>query len=115
MVVGIGLHNSLIGSFKSQLEKEANRGLGLLERIDRQDRLASGGVTLGYEPLGFSAMHFHSWLCNCSPEEIGEKLGVRINENGLLSSLADGLRTTDLVREGGESAIREPWLVVRYK
>jgi hypothetical protein len=114
LVVGIGLHDSLVESFKNQLEKEANRGLGLLERIERKEALASGGINLGYEPLGFNAMHFHSWLCNYSPEEIEEKLGVRINKNGLLSTLADGIQTTDFVREWGERAIWEPWLVVTY-
>jgi hypothetical protein len=115
IVVGIGLHNSLIESFNNQLEKESNRGSGLLDRIERKEALASGGITLGYEPLGFDAMHFHSWLCNYSPEEIAEELGVGLNENGLLSTLADGIRTTDFVREWGEAAIWEPWLVVNYR
>ncbi len=115
MVVGIGLHSSLLTSFKGQVEKESNKGLGLLERIERNEPFAGGGVTLGYEPLGFDAMHFHSWLCNFSPEEIGKKLGIRMNENGLLSSLADGIRTTDFVRQhGAEMAIWEPWLVASY-
>ena len=114
IVVGIGLHSSLEASFKSQLEKESNRGLGLLERIERRETLGDGGVTMGYEPLGFDAMHFHSWLCNYSPEEIHERVGVQINDNGLFSSLADGIRTTDFVRERGERAIWEPWQVVNY-
>ncbi len=115
MVVGIGLHSSLLTSFKGQVEKESNKGLGLLERIERNEPFAGGGVTLGYEPLGFDAMHFHSWLCNFSPEEIGKTLGIRMNENGLLSSLADGIRTTDFVRQhGAEMAIWEPWLVASY-
>lgn len=114
IVVGIGLHDSLIGSFKSQLEKESNKGLGLLERLERRETLHSSGIELGFEPLGFNAMHFHSWLCNCSPEEIEEPLDVRINEDGLFGNLADGIRTTNFVREHGEQAIWEPWLVAEY-
>jgi hypothetical protein len=114
IVVGIGLHDSLIGSFKGQLEKEANKGSGLLERLERREILRSSGVELGFEPLGFNAMHFHSWLCNYSPEEIEETLGVHINENGLFGSLAAGIRATNFVREHGEQAIWEPWLVAEY-
>jgi hypothetical protein len=114
MVVGIGLHSSLVTSFKIQLEKESNRGLGLLERIERKELLAEDGTTLGYEPLGFDAMNFHSWLCSYSPEALANQTGIQINENGLLSTLDDGIRTTGLVREEGEQAIWEPWLVVSY-
>ena len=108
------MHSSLEASFKSQLEKEANKGLGLLERLEGRETLRSSGVELGFEPLGFSGMHFHSWLCNYSPEEIEEPLAVRINENGLFGSLADGIRATNFVREHGEQAIWEPWLVAEY-
>lgn len=114
IVVGIGLHDSLIASFKRQLEKESNKGLGLLERLERRETLRRGGVELGFEPLGFNAMHFHSWLCNYAPEEIEEPLAVRMNENDLFGSLADGIRVTNFVREHGEQAIWEPWLVVEY-
>jgi hypothetical protein len=115
IVVGIGLHISLLTSFKSQVDKDSNRGLGLLERLEHSEPLAVGGVTLGYEPLGFDAMHFHSWLCNFSPEEIAEQLDIRTNENGLLSSLVDGKRTTEFARgHDAESAIWEPWLVASY-
>ena len=114
IVVGIGLHDSLIGSFKSQIEKESNKGLGLLERLERRETLRSSGVELGFEPLGFDAMCFHSWLCNYTPEEIEEPLAVRINENGLFGSLADGIRVTNFVREHGEQAIWEPWLIAEY-
>lgn len=112
MIVGIGLHNSLEKSFKDQLPKESNRGLGLVERLERKEPMARDGASLGFEPLGFDAMHFHSWLCNYTPEEIEEKLGVRINGNGLISSLSDAVRTTDFVREHGCVAIWEPWLIV---
>lgn len=85
-----------------------------MERVEGRETLRSGGVELGFEPLGFNAMHFHSWLCNYSPEEIEEPLAVRINENGLFGSLADGIRVTDFVRVHGEKAIWEPWLIVEY-
>jgi hypothetical protein len=69
---------------------------------------------MGYEGLGFDAMHFHSWLCNHSPEKMQEEFGVRINKDGLFSSLSDGVRAADFLRKHGCSAIWEPWLVVNY-
>jgi hypothetical protein len=99
-IIGIGLHTSLLPSFYGQLEKDINRGYGLVDRIDRKDLLADGGNPLGYEPLGYEA----------------EKLfGVRPNQNGLISKLEDAIQITEnLVRTGAEPAIWEPWLLVNY-
>ena len=59
-VVGIGLHTSLLDSFQSQLLKDANHGLGLLELVNEKRPPADGGNVLGFEPLGFDATKFHS-------------------------------------------------------
>jgi hypothetical protein len=114
-IIGIGLHTSLLSSFYGQLEKDMNRGYGLVDRVDRKELLADGGSPLGYEPLGYEAVHFHSWLCHYAPDETEKLFGIRPNENGLISRLDDAIKITEnLVRTGAEPAIWEPWLLVNY-
>lgn len=116
LLIGIGLHTSLLPSLYGQLEKDANRGYGLLERIERKEALAPGGLLLGYEPLGYDATNFHSWLCHAGCDEGRKLFGVRPNENGLIPSLETGIQTTEyLVQTGAEQAIWEPWLLVKYE
>jgi hypothetical protein len=50
-VAGLGLHISLIESFKSRLTKDVNNGYSLAERVNEKLPLAGSGVPLGYEPL----------------------------------------------------------------
>lgn len=116
LLVGIGLHTSLLPSLYGQLEKDVNRGYGLLERIERKEPLAAGGIVLGYEPLGYEATKFHSWLCHAGGEDGRTLFGVRPNENGLIPDLDGGIQTTEyLARTGAEPAIWAPWLLVKYE
>jgi len=114
-IIGIGLHTSLLPSFYSRLEKDVNRGYGLVDRVDRKELLADGGSVLGYEPLGYEGVHFHTWLCHSATDEAEKLFGVRPNQNGLISKLEDAIQITEnLVKTGAEPAIWEAWLLVKY-
>lgn len=114
-LVGIGLHASLLESFESQLPKDINKGLGLVELVSDRSPLAAGGNALGFEPLGFEATKFHSWLCHYAPDEAHKQFGVRPNQLGLIDDLQDARRVNDwLVATGVEPAIWEPWLLTQY-
>ncbi len=114
-VVGIGLHISLLDSFESQVEKDVNRGLGLLELVREKCPPAEGGLALGFEPLGFDATVFHSWLCHYAPDEVFKRFGIRPNQLGLIDGLDDAKRVNDyLLETGAEPAMWEPWLVLDY-
>ena len=66
-VVRIGLHKSLLESFNSQLTKDVNNGLGLVELVNERRSPVEGGSALGFEPLGLEATKFHSWpLMKCT-------------------------------------------------
>lgn len=114
-VIGIGLHTSLLDSFESQLEKDVNRGSGLLELVREKRPPAEGGAVLGFEPLGFEATTFHSWLCHYAPDEVFKRFGIRPNGFGLIDTLHDARRANEyLLETGAEPAIWEPWLVFDY-
>jgi hypothetical protein len=113
--IGIGLHKTALPSFNAQLNKDVNRGLGLVERLQRGQALPDGGTLQGYEPLGYSGMHFHTWLCHISADEVNSRLGIRPNENGLIPTLEEGIQVVRYLTEtGAEPAIWEPWIVVEY-
>jgi hypothetical protein len=115
-LLGIGLDRSLLPSLYGQQNDDVNRGYGLLERVELQKPLDSGGEPLGFELLGFEATKFHSWLCHNAPWEAFEKFGVRPNSVGFIDSLNDALRLNQHLKStGAEPAIWEPWLVVRYR
>jgi hypothetical protein len=114
-VVGIALHTSLLDSFESQLTKDVNKGLGLVELVNEGRPPAEGGKALGFEPLGFEATKFHSWLCHYAPDEVYKRLGIRPNQHGLIQKLDDARRVNEyLVQTGAEPAIWEPWLLLDY-
>ena len=66
----------------------------------------AGTKVLGYEPLGFEAMSFHSTLC-CGMTK-GDPLKAEFDE---------ALRVVNSVRDGklAEPGIWLPWLVVQYE
>ncbi|MBL8216011.1 MAG: hypothetical protein JNK87_35135 [Bryobacterales bacterium] len=73
------------------------------------------GEILGFEPLGFYAMSFHSWLCGYFPEKVNKELQIRPVGNGFIADFAEAIEVADYVRGAeGEPAIWLPWLVVRY-
>ena len=114
-VVGIALHQSLLESFQSQLPKDVNKGLGSLELINECQPPADGGNPVGFEPLGFEATHFHSWLCHYAPGQVYKRFGIRPNQLGLIDKLGDARKVNEyLLQTGAEPAIWEPWLVLDY-
>ena len=114
-VVGIGLHSSLLSSFQSQLTKDVNNGFGLAEVVNDHKPLAPRGRPLGYEPLGFTATKFHSWLCHYTPDEAFRRFEIRPNQLGLIDEFEQARQVTEyLVETGAEPAIWEPWLLLDY-
>jgi hypothetical protein len=109
------LHTSLLDSFESQLAKDINRGTGLLELVNEKRPPADGGNALGFEPLGFEATKFHSWLCLYARDEAYKRFGIRPNQLGLIDSLEDARQVNEyLLQTGAEPAIWEPWLLLDY-
>jgi hypothetical protein len=114
-VIGIGLHTCLLDSFESQLAKDVNRGTGLLELVREKRPPADGGNALGFEPLGFEATAFHSWLCHYAPDEIYKRFGIRPNHVGLIDGFDEARQVNEyLLQTGAEPAIWEPWLLLDY-
>jgi hypothetical protein len=84
--------------------------------VNDRKLLTSGGSFVGYEPLGFEATKFHSWLCHYTPDETYKRFGIRPNHLGLIDLLDEARRVTEyLLQTGAEPAIWEPWLLLDYR
>jgi len=116
LLVGIGLDPSLLPSLRAQLMDEINHGHGLIERVDAMIPIAGGGEVLGYEPLGFEGMTFHSWLGHKFFDVDCQQFGIMPNHLGFIDSFTDAVRVTEILKASGACpGIWEPWLVVRYE
>jgi len=114
LLLGIGLHASLAPLLYEQRDRDINRGFGLIDRIEQNQRLSPGRI-LGFEPLGFHAMSFHSWICNYFPDKVSTDLGIQPAANGFIAEFSDAVRATAYIAKAkGEPAIWLPWLVVQY-
>lgn len=114
-LLGIRLDRTLLASLEAQRNDDVNRGLGLSERVELRTPLDAGGEILGFEPLGFEATKFHSWLCHYAPADAIEKFGIGTNSKGFIDKFDDALGVTQHLKStGAEPGIWEPWLIVRY-
>ncbi|GAB2945548.1 hypothetical protein GCM10027280_38050 [Micromonospora polyrhachis] len=54
------------------------------------------GIIQGIEVLGFDTGRFHSWLCYSLLGQAIDKLGIRANDRGLLTTLLEAQQVTDM-------------------
>jgi hypothetical protein len=91
---------------------------GLVDGIRRGQRPPPGGTALGYEILGAEyGGGFHSWYCNNLEPIVHERLGIIVNEDGLVDGLDAAVQATELVASdeiGSEPVWWQTWLLVDY-
>ncbi len=77
-------------------------------------------VVRGFDILGEEYVangSFHCFACNYLQEDYTTKLGIRLNEFGLIPALEDAVRAADytnLDSTGAEPALWQPWLVREF-
>lgn len=91
---------------------------GCLKTIEAGNPVPSTGIVLGFELLStIMGQVDHSWLCNGLERHFANKLGIRPNEQGFITSLIDAGRCCEAIERGdvgAEPGPWFPWLVVRY-
>jgi hypothetical protein len=117
-IVGLGLSADLVQGVLDENPDVPGLGtLGYVACLRKREPLAPGAKVLGFELLGEDTGHFHSWLCNDLEPELRTRLGVEVNEFGLIADertarLAAGL--VDRGAIGAEPVPWRPWLLVAY-
>lgn len=69
----------------------------------------------GYEILGHDHGGFHSFACNGLEEDYKDKLGIKLNAEGLIESLQEAALATDYTGRddvGAEPGLWLPWLML---
>lgn len=70
---------------------------------------------LGFEVLGFEMGGFHSFICNSLENDFSNKLGIKFNDYGLISSYSEASKAADYAQDpdvGAEPALWQPWAIV---
>lgn len=117
-LLGIGLPEAYVEEFLSEAGPGPGEGApGIYQAVESRALLAKGGVSLGFEPLGYDHGGFHSFICNSLEQDYAKELRLPINEHGRFSDLAACERAVQYTRldsTGAEPALWQPWLVVEY-
>jgi hypothetical protein len=117
-LLGFGLPEPLVDEFLTEARPDAGQGApGIYQAIEIGAPLADGGMSRGYEPLGYDYGAFHSFICNSLGNDYASVLELDFNEHGRFSNLSAcecAVQYTRLDSTGAEPALWQPWLVVEY-
>ena len=89
------------------------------------DRLLKLGQTinlnkgfLGYEILGEDRGSFCSFICNHLETDLKQKLGIKLNQYGLIDCYNLAIKATDYInlpKTGAEPLLWQPWAIIELK
>lgn len=123
VVIGIGLPEARAERLAAELDAAQRRfGVragpsGVSERLARREPLANGGTALGYELLAMDVPPFESWVVNGLPQLVHDRLGISVNEDGLIASLDEACQAADFISRPdvpSEPYTWDPWLIIEY-
>lgn len=112
LVIGIGLVEDNAEPFSA-----ATAGSGVATRFGRREPLAGGGSALGYEILGMDSPTLESWAVNLLPELVRDRLGICVNDDGLIWSFDEATLAAEFVSRPdvpSEPLDWKPWILVQY-
>lgn len=112
LVIGAGLAEHFVDPVLAELGSS-----GVPTRLRRREPLAPGGTALGYEILGMDVPPFESWVVNHLPALAHERLGVDVNDDGLVASFDEAVGVAEFVSRSdvpSEPFNWRPWLLVQY-
>lgn len=116
-ILGIALPRDLVERFARDAHETGSGEPGVLTALRRGTPPPEGGVTLGFDVLGWDWGAFHSYICNGLETEFASALGIRPNANGFFDDLDDARQCADhanLATTGAEPGLWLPWLTVAY-
>jgi hypothetical protein len=113
-LLGIVIPASHVDALMGSIARPTGLSLTLLQR----QAPFLGGQPLGFEILGDKgAVSFYSFLCNSLEHDYCDRLGLTLNEHGLLGTYSDAERAaayTNQEESGAEPVLWLPWLVLDY-
>jgi hypothetical protein len=119
VALGLALHRRYAAAFLEENAPPEGQGAGgVYELLVNRPSLPTGGIILGFEPLGFEhGGQPHSWLCNQLEKECSQALGIRPNSIGFLQTEDEAERVTAHISRddvGAEPVQWLPWMILDY-
>ena len=116
-LIAIALNEEHRGIFLEEEKPEGNNAGSYGNWLSLQNGVTidMGEGLLGYEVLGFEMGSFHSFICNSLENDFFEKLGIRFNNRGLISTYSEASKAADYAQDpevGAEPALWQPWAII---
>lgn len=112
-LLGIGLPEEFVQLFLRETT-EWYRGhpiCGVFQAVARRSPIADGGVSLGYEPLGYEPVTAPGLRNHISEERTVRLASQHLNEHGRFADLRTCIWAVEAEEE---QAVWSPWLIVEY-
>ncbi|MGH9887096.1 MAG: hypothetical protein ACREBE_16340 [bacterium] len=118
VTLGLALHRNHAAEFLEENAPRDGQGAGgVYDILVKKRSPPTGGIILGFEPLGFECGHAHSWLCNALEKECFQALGIRPNLNGFLQTDGETERVIRHISRAEVGAVPVqwlPWMILDY-
>ncbi|MEP7365365.1 MAG: hypothetical protein ABI972_19095 [Acidobacteriota bacterium] len=125
VLIGLGLHKSLVSQFLEDAQPDAPKPgcapvgeTGVYQCVKSGQHPTSGGTPRGFEMLATCyGLLTCSWLCNGLEKVCAEQLGIRPNPHGFVETFEDAMRCTNLIvlpETHAEPGLWLPWLITEY-
>jgi hypothetical protein len=109
-----GEHRNIFLNEEKQ-EGENAGSYGIWQILKKKQPIDITQGLLGYEVLGFEMGGFHSFICNSLENEFSEKLGISLNNHGLIQKYSEASKAADYTQMpsvGSEPALWQPWAII---
>lgn len=113
-IIGVALPNKYKNIF---LDEQDDLRYGICKNLNQTLRINRECTVLGYEILGFEYGVFHSYICNGLEDDYYNKYKLKLNDNGLISTLEEAEMLSDYTNkeiEGTEPVLWLPWIILEY-
>lgn len=116
-IIGVALPKIHKDAF---LEEQYDLRYGICKNLNKSLSVDSNSTILGYEILGFEYGGFHSYICNGLEDDYYDKYNLKLNINGLISTMEEAQTLSDYTNEkieGTEPVLWLPWVIldISYK
>lgn len=92
-----------------------NNQIGICQNLNLNKTIKIDRGFLGYEVLGYDYGWFHSFVCNSLETDFTNKLGIKLNQYGLIDQYDQAIKATDYVNQpetGAEPVLWLPWAII---
>jgi hypothetical protein len=118
-LLSIALPETYLAEYIEENKPETGLGgLGVYQKLQQREFVSDDAIARGFEILGEEyGGQFHSFVCNSLETNYSERLGISLNQHGLIDRYEDAVKATDytnLDEVGAEPVLWQPWSISEH-